>query len=142
MKLPIILSFLIVLVSGFFSCNKNKLHPVPSIPFDINININLPTYSGLTGVGGYAFVDGGSKGIIVYRRSVHEFVAFDLHSPANEGSCNEPLENDPDNFLELRDKCTGAKFSLYDGSPISDSEFGLRMYITVFDGNANLRIYN
>lgn len=142
MKLPIILMFAIILLTSAFSCNKNKLHPVPSIPFDITININLPTYSGLTGVGGYAYVDGGSKGVIVYRRNTHEFVAFDRHSPANEGECNDPLVPNNDNFLQLDDKCTGAAFSLYDGSPISGSEFGLRMYITSFDGVANLRIYN
>lgn len=142
MKLPIILMFSIVLLSSTFSCNKNKLHPVPSIPFDISININLPTYSGLTGVGGYAYVVGGSKGIIVYRVNTYEFVAFDRHSPANEGTCADPLENDEENFLMLKDKCSGAVFSLLDGSPVSGSDFGLRMYATAFDGTTNLRIYN
>lgn len=142
MKLPIILMLALVLASGTFSCRKNKLHPVPSIPFDISININLPTYSALTGVGGYAYVDGGSKGIVVYRMNTYEFVAFDRHSPANDGECAKPLENDEENFLILRDSCSGATFSLIDGSPVSGSDFGLRKYITVFDGNTNLRIYN
>lgn len=143
MKLPIILLFTTVLFSvSFSSCNKNKLHPVPSIPFDFDINIALPTYSDLTNVGGYAYVQGGSKGIIVYRRNVYDFVAFDRHSPANDGDCDSALVNDVDNFLQLRDLCSGARFSLIDGSPISGSDFGLRMYATAFDGNSNLRIYN
>lgn len=142
MKLPIILSLAVVFFTCSTSCKKNKLHPVPSIPFDFTIDINLPTYSNLTGVGGYAYVAGGSKGIIVYRRSLGEFVAFDRHSPANEGACEKPLVTSEDNFLELIDSCSYAKFSLYDGSPISGSEYGLRMYSTVFDGNTYLRIYN
>lgn len=142
MKVPIIFVLMFLLGMSTFSCNKNKRHPVPSIPFDISININLPTYSDLTGVGGYAFVDGGSKGIIVYRRSTNEFVAFDRHSPANDGTCDQPLVLNADNFLELDDQCDGAKFSLYDGSPISGSEVGLRMYTTSFDGANYLRIYN
>lgn len=136
----------ILLLAGFTvssSCRKNNnLNPVPSIPLDINININLPSYSALTGVGGWAYVEGGSKGIVVYRRSIDEFVAFDRHSPANDGTCEQSLVTNEDNFLQLDDLCSGASFSLYDGSPISGSEFGLRMYMTFFDGSDNLRIYN
>lgn len=87
-------------------------------------------------------MQGGSKGVVVYRRSTYEFVAFDRHSPANDGTCEDPLVTNDDNFLQLDDLCTGATFSLYDGSPLSGSDFGLRMYVTVFDGNSELRIYN
>ncbi|NGF76166.1 hypothetical protein G5B10_09790 [Fluviicola sp. SGL-29] len=142
MKLSIIFSLVLIFLTSTSSCNKNRRHPVPSIPFDISININLPSYSNLTGVGGYAYVQGGSKGIVVYRRSTYEFVAFDRHSPANDGTCEDPLVTNDDNFLQLDDLCTGATFSLYDGSPLSGSDFGLRMYVTVFDGNSELRIYN
>lgn len=136
----------ILLLAGFTvssSCRKNNnLNPVPSIPLDINININLPSYNALTGVGGWAYVEGGSKGIVVYRRSIDEFVAFDRHSPANDGTCEQSLVANEDNFLQLDDLCSGATFSLYDGSPLSGSDFGLRMYLTFFDGSDNLRIYN
>lgn len=130
------------MVAVVFSCRKNKNHPVPSIPFDISINIGLPSYSSLQGVSGWTYVTGGSKGIIVYRKSYDEFVAFDRHSPANEGACADPLVPDSVNFLQLNDACTGAKFSLNDGSPISGSEFGLRMYRAIWDGNLIVRIYN
>jgi hypothetical protein len=129
-----------VLVSG---CNKNKIHPVPNIPFDITIDINLPSYNALIGVGSYAYVNGGSRGIIVYRRNIDEFVAFDRHSPVDaDGSCPEPLYPDPDNFLMLIDSCGPAKFSLFDGSPVEGSEFGLRQYQTIYNGTNLLRIYN
>lgn len=141
MKLVFILLLAGLTVSS--SCKKkNNLNPVPSIPLDINININLPSYNGLTGVGGWAYVEGGSKGIVVYRRSIDEFVAFDRHSPANDGTCEQSLVTNEDNFLQLDDLCSGATFSLYDGSPMSGSEYGLRMYMTFFDGSDNLRIYN
>jgi hypothetical protein len=88
-------------------------------------------------------VNGGSKGIIVYRRSMDEFVAFDRHSPADvNGTCAQPLYPDSNNFLQLNDDCNNAKFSLYDGSPISGSDFGLRMYQTIYNGSNQLRIYN
>lgn len=135
----------LLLMSVLFSvgCNKTKNNPIPNIPFDITIDINLPSYIGLTGVGGWAYVNGGSKGIIVYRRSMDEFVAFDRHSPADvNGTCAQPLYPDSNNFLQLNDDCNNAKFSLYDGSPISGSDFGLRMYQTIYNGSNQLRIYN
>ena len=127
----------------FFSCVKNSNHPVPSIPFDMTIDINLPSYNALIGVGSYAYVNGGSKGIILYRRSIDEFVAFDRHSPMDpQGTCAWPLYPSIDNFLLLKDTCSGATFSLYDGSPVSGSEFGLRQYQTLFNGSNLVRIYN
>ena len=124
-------------------CVKNSEHPVPSLPFDITINLSLPSYSSLIGVSGWAYVNGGSKGIIVYRRGIDDFVAFDRHSPEDiNGTCEFPLFPDDDNYLVLNDSCNTATFSLYDGSPISNAEYGLRMYQTIYDGNQGLRIYN
>ena len=141
MKLRFIFIALMVFVCS--SCRKNNSNPVPSIPFDMTIDINLPSYSALIGVGGWTYVTGGSKGIIVYRRAIDEFVAFDRHSPADpEGICSKALTPDTSNFLQLNDSCSGAKFSLYDGSPMSGSDYGLRQYQTVYNGSNLLRIYN
>jgi hypothetical protein len=128
----------------FVSCNKkSNQNPIPSVPFDITININLPSYSSLTGVGGWCYVNGGVKGIVVYRRSQMDFVAFERQSPQDpNGTCKKPLTSDPNNFLVLSDSCSGATFSLNDGSPMSGSNIGLRQYATSFDGSSNLRIYN
>lgn len=134
--------FFLLIGLAILGCNKNKNYPVPYIPTDMTININLPSYSALQGVGGYATVVGGSKGIIVYRSSINTFVAFDLHSPADNGQCVDPLENNADNFLQLDDQCVDAAFSLLDGSPLHGSEFGLRAYQTYFNGSESLRIYN
>ena len=93
-----------------------------SIPFDITIDFSLPTYSNLIGVSGWAYVNVGSKGIIVYRRGIDDFVAFDRHSPADPaGTCSTPLYPDSSNYLQLNDDCNSATFSLYDGSPMSNS---------------------
>lgn len=140
MKLRLLFLIPVLLVA---SCKKNRTHPVPSLPFDIIVNMSLPSYVPLQGAGGWAYVSGGSKGIIIYRRSYDDFVAFDRHSPAPGGTeCATPLTPDSTNFLELNDVCSGARFSLFDGSPISGSELGLRQYPVVWDGNYTLRVYN
>ncbi|NRA13004.1 MAG: hypothetical protein HRT57_13705 [Crocinitomicaceae bacterium] len=137
--------FILMLAVAFLltACPQNTTHPVPSIPFDISINITLPTYSSLQGVSGYAYVNGGSRGIIVYRRGINDFIAFDRHSPADvTGVCAQPLTPDVGNFLMLNDTCNNAQFSLYDGSPMSGFEYGLRQYAVTWDGNQTVRIYN
>ncbi len=140
MKLGII--FLMGILPFIFSCKKSSYHPVPSVPFDITINLSLPSYISLQGVGGWAYVTGGVQGIVVYRKSSDEFVAFDRKSPITSSECTKPLTTNPDNFLQLEDSCTNAKFSLFDGSPISGSEFGLRRYQTQWNGSSILRIFN
>lgn len=127
----------------FLGCRKNQNNPVPNIPFDLLIDINLPMYNALNDVGGWCYVNGGSRGIIVYRRTLDEFVAFDRHSPEDPNAvCSKPITPNSDNFLQLMDSCNNASFSLYDGMPISKSAFSLRQYYTLFDGNNLLRIYN
>lgn len=141
MKIQFILGILVVLL--LTGCQSNRNHPVPNIPFDITIDMNLPTYDDLLGVGGYAYVNAGSRGVIVYRRGIEDFVAFDRHSPADiDGVCPQVLTPDDNNFLLLNDTCSGAQFSLYDGSPVSGSDFGLRQYAIGWGGGNSLRIYN
>ena len=140
MKVGII--FLFVVIASLFSCKKTNNHPVPSVPFDITVNTSLPSYNSLQGVGGWTYVTGGVQGIVVYRKSSDEFVAFDRQSPAQQTACKKPLTTNSDNFLQLDDSCTNAKFSLFDGSPISGSEFGLRQYQTQWNGSSVLRIFN
>jgi len=135
------LVFFILFTSS--ACKRN-LHPVPDIPFNINIDFNLPTYSGLQSIGGYAYVDNvGVKGLVVYRRSMDEFVAFDRMSTASGSDTCGPLYIDPDNLLILLDLCTESKFSLFDGSLIQGpAEWGLRGYRIMFNGNSILNIQN
>ncbi|MBP6271608.1 MAG: hypothetical protein KA394_03620, partial [Fluviicola sp.] len=65
MKLFVVIATLLLFLPG---CSKNKNHPIASIPFDFQIDLSLPSYQDLNGVGGWAYVNGGIKGIIVYRQ--------------------------------------------------------------------------
>jgi hypothetical protein len=137
----LIFCFGVLLLSS--KCNNQNQNPVPFVPVDVTIDIQLPSYSNLQGVGGWTYLNGGSRGIIVYRKGIDEFVAFDRHSPADiSGTCPLPLYPDSQNFLQLKDSCNNAVFSLYDGSPVSNSIYGLRQYATQFNGNNLLRVYN
>ena len=136
------ISVLTILSLTLFSCLKHKNNPIPSIPFDITINLDLPSYNTLQGIGGWAYIQGGVQGIVVYRKSTNEFIAFDRQSPVSVSACGQALTVNKDNFLQLDDSCTNAKFSLFDGSAISGSEIGLRQYQTFWNNSNLLRIYN
>lgn len=138
--------FLILFLFGIIvACKKNRDQPVPYFSFDTTINLDLPSYSNLKGVSGWAYVPNvGSKGVVVYRKSVTEFVAFDRQSTVKGGiDCKSGLKVNSDNYLLLDDPCSSAQYSLYDGSVVKGgAKWGLRKYATEFNGSNILRIYN
>lgn len=142
MKVLLLSSALIFILTSF-GC-RQRLHPVPDIPFNVNIDINLPSYSALQSIGNYAYIDHvGVKGVVVYRRSMDEFVAFDRMSTAAGGDTCQPLYVDPNNLLILLDPCTASTFSLFDGSLITGpAEWGLRAYRVLFNGSNIINIQN
>lgn len=141
MKIRFFILFGLILIG--LSCNKDKRHPVPSIAFDIEVDLSLPSYQNLNGAGGWAYVNGGIKGIVVYRQSQEVFVAWERMSPEDpESKCESGVVSDSTNFLQLKDPCSSAVFSMYDGSPISNSKWGLRKYQAEWNGSNLLRIYN
>ena len=77
MRLSILTKISIVLLFVNFGCRGLGDHPVPNVAVSVQINIMLPTYSSLQSVGGYAYVNGGVKGLVVYRRAIDQFVCFD-----------------------------------------------------------------
>lgn len=138
------LFFLLVTFNILSGCKTTRNHPVQPPPFQIEVNLTLPSYSGLQGISGYAYVSGGVKGIVIYRKSQNEFVAFDRMATTEDAAeCETGIVINPDNFLVLDDPCSDTQYSLFDGSIVNgDVEWGLRGYIVQFDGSNTLRILN
>jgi hypothetical protein len=138
--------FLFGILNSFSSCNKNRVeNPIPDVPFDITLNLNLPLYADLLHpMGGIVYVDNaGSKGIAVLRIGQDTFAVFDRHCPYNvtEG-CR--VSEDPDNIAGLKDDdCCSSLFNMINnGLPESGpATTGLKAYRYNFTGNS-LRIYN
>lgn len=141
-------AILFLLIGAFFlltGCKTTNNHPVQPPPFQIEVNLTLPSYSSLQGISGYAYVSGGIKGIVIYRKSQNEFVAFDrMATTENAIECPSGVEVNEDNFLILDDPCSDTQYSLFDGSIVEggEVEWGLRGYITQFDGFNTLRVLN
>lgn len=123
------------------SCKKQN-NQIPEVLVDIQVNINNPGYISLQVTGGWMYFDGGSRGIIVYRRSQDEFLAYDRHCTYQpEATCGQ-VAVDSTNIIAV-DACCGSKFILTDGSVQSaPATMALKRYQTYWDGSSILRIYN
>jgi nitrite reductase/ring-hydroxylating ferredoxin subunit len=138
-RLPFLLLPLAVLLVN--SCKKENQTGVPPVQLDVTINVNLPEYADLQVPGGWAYLTGGSQGLIVYRKSTDEFVAMDRHCPyQTENLCRVFVD---ESEVQARDSaCCHSAFLLFDGSVTTGpSTFPLKTYHTIFNGTT-LRIYS
>lgn len=124
------------------SCQKKKNYPIPNLPVNIVINLNLPSYQNLNNPGGWAYVNGGSKGIVVYR-NFDEFVALDRHTTVYPDSiCAVAVVDSVNNFI-LTDPCSEAQYSITNGTVLKEpAQWPLRQYFTSYDGGYVVQITN
>lgn len=138
-KIPVFL--FVLMLCSFFSCKRDN-NLVPDVLVDIQVNINNPGYYQLQAIGGWMYFDGGSRGIIVYRKSLDEFLAFDRHCTYNVNDACGKVVVDGSNII-AEDACCGSKFILTDGSvQQGPATFALKAYQTYYDGQGILRVYN
>jgi len=132
---------LLALGSLFTSCNKEQ-YPIPNVPVNIAINLDLPSYIQLQNPGGTVYLNGGSRGIVLYR-NFDEFVALDRHSTVNSTDPCAVVEINPDNQFELIDTCSGTTFSIMNGTVLSGpGQWGLKRYDAYWDGLWTVTILN
>ncbi len=136
------ISFVLALVLSAHACrNQNSI--VPLVFVDVTLFLDLPEFAPLAAPGGSIHISGGSLGIIIYRRNMEEFVAFDRHCTYQvDDYCRITI--DEETTITANCECCSSVFSIYDGSPISgEAPAVLARYRTGFNGVTNqLRIFN
>ena len=137
---PKIAIFLVVLLMSLgLGCTKDD-DTVPKVSVNILISTTDPQFNDLNAVGGWVYLIGGSQGLVVYRFSYDEFVAFDRHC-TYVPSDNCRVEVDQSGVI-VEDACCGSKFILTDGTVAEGpAAQPLKQYQTSFDGNL-LHIFN
>ena len=133
--------FLLVILSLAYGCRKENENTVPNTAVDIYIYTSNPSFINLNAVGGWVYITGGVRGILVYRKSTSEFMAYDrncTYQPTN--TCSTIVVNNT-NIIAV-DSCCGSQFSIYDGSVLhGPAGLPLKTYSTIFDGTS-LHVYN
>lgn len=133
---------LIVLFSfSFISGCKKDNEQVPYVYVDIFLYTTDPAFAPLNAVSGYTYLNGyGSKGILVFRQSQTEFMAYDRHCPYKVKDGNSVTVDA--SGLIAADAACGSKFLITNGAPNSGpASRPLEDYATSFDGTV-LHIYN
>ncbi|MPM02432.1 hypothetical protein SDC9_48681 [bioreactor metagenome] len=132
--------FCFLTVFVFPSCNKDE-DRIPYVPVNIYIDINNANYNDLNAIGGYVYLTGGYKGLIVYRSSYESFVAIERACPYHPTGDCERLVVDTSG-LTISDPVCGSQFLITDGSIVrGPSTRPAATYSTIFDG-FYVRIYN
>ncbi|MDP3468016.1 MAG: hypothetical protein Q8S11_06760 [Daejeonella sp.] len=107
---------IVLLILSLNSCNKDSLDRIPEAYVNYRITIqefNIKNKNGLLLVN--KMDNTGVAGLIIYRRADNAYVAFDRCSSVNPQARCAVVPDDPN--LTATDPCSGAKFSLFDGSP-------------------------
>lgn len=141
MKQTGLILLLLAMQMSFPGCKKDE-DRIPYVYVDAYISLSDPNFSALNAVGGWVYVTGGSKGILVYRSSNNTFMAYDRHCPYTPSDPCSRVAVDPNSNLLVKDDCCGSVFLITDGSPNSGpATKALLHYQTSFDGNT-IHIYN
>jgi hypothetical protein len=88
---------------------------IPQVPFDdIVLELTLPSNNALKTNGGYKYLSGGVRGIIVYRVSETRYVAFERNCSykPNEACANVNVDA---SGLFMVDQCCSSTFSFPNG---------------------------
>ncbi len=132
------------IIALFFltNCIKDNSTSIPYVPVNIIIYASDPSFINLNPIGGWIYCNGGSRGLLIFRKSPDEFLAFDRHCTYQpEKPCGR-VNVDPSNTFIGIDTCCSSKFLLIDGSVNQGpATLPLKRYNTSFDGN-KLSIYN
>ena len=68
--------FLVLFLIIIFSCGDSNDY-IRNVYVDVEIDLSLPEFSPLNTVGNSIFIEGGNKGIIIYRFSNYEYNIYD-----------------------------------------------------------------
>lgn len=134
--------YYILFVFILIACSKeNNNSNIPLVTVNYYLQINNPAYNPVTVPGGWMYLNGGSRGIILYRASNDEFKAYDRHCTFESTSSCALVSIETNNITGL-DDCCGSKFLITDGSVTkSPASLPLKQYQTSFDGSV-LHVYN
>lgn len=132
----------IIFISIFFvACSKEAQQNIPLVNVNSTIYTNNPAFNKISVPGTWMYINGGSRGIIIYRASTEEFKAYDRHCTYEpENSCGLVAVDSTD--ITGVDDCCGSTFLLTDGAVTKGpATLPLKQYQTSFDGNV-LRVFN
>lgn len=134
MKKTLLISLLctMFLILTAVSCGKEKQPLIPYVYVDILL---YPNSLDFIPIGGYKYVNGGVKGIVVYRFLENEFGVYERCCPYDPEKTNARISVDASGTTCVDSVCM-SRYILYDGSPYGGpSPYLLMKYRYTYDGD-------
>lgn len=134
----------------FFACkkdNQQQQSPIPNVPVNVTLNLDLPQYIALKNQGFWIYINGGSRGIVVYHGYDDLFYAYDRNCPYQPyDSCAQVSVLNDYVYLQCGHyksdtssifvKCCGSKFFLEYGTLAEGpAQHGLKNYNVTKSGS-------
>lgn len=134
----------ILLFLFLISCNRCKDNNDILTPFPVNLQLNLnePAYFALTGVTGWIYYNGSPVKLIIYRKSIDEFLVYDARAPYEvDNDCILSVQSDN---TTIKDECSGSEWMMGTGIVSKGpANRNLLQYSNTFDQTFSvLSIYN
>lgn len=129
---------IVIALLFFTSCGKEE-NFIPDVP--VNYNVTVVEF-GIKAVNNVLLVPNvGVAGIMIVKTPLGGYVAFDRCSTVNPEKLCKVVPDD--SGVTATDPCSGAKFSLLDGTPQkAPAEKTLRVYSVSLQGNTMLNVRN
>lgn len=135
-RLPAATSLLVIALV-FLTPGCSKDDPYPEIPYvyvNFSLNPNSPQYDRLNVVNGWETVYGGYNGILIFRLSFDQFVAFERACPYDPTKQGAQVRVEPGGTTCYCPVCN-SRYIMTDGTPFDGpSRYPLKQYQTVYDG--------
>ena len=131
-----LLIYALILLIVITGCSKEeKRNEIPVVSVSFVINPNSTEYLELNNEGGWVTLTGGYRGIIVYRKSISEFMAFERACPYDWELTDARIDVESSGLTAICPSCK-SRYILLDGTPFAGpTHYPLNQYQTQFDGN-------
>jgi hypothetical protein len=128
--------FILLIVCVPLGCQPDLSDdPIPYVPFtEIIINLSFPEFASLRTDGGYKEINGGVRGVIIYRVNATSYNAFERNCSyhPNDACATVNVHN---SGLYMTDPCCASTFDFSDGNPSGGIAWRpLRRYRTQLNG--------
>ncbi len=135
--------FAIITIFVLSNCTTDSQNNdiLPYVPVNTTIDLTLPESVNLVVPGGWAYVSGGIKGIIIYNMNGTQFKAYERSAPhLPPSSCSQMVV---ENGLRMKCQCDDSEFNILNGAPLTSGiTYSAREYLVTNLNGTILRITN